>query len=55
MSELIRRIFEKIWRLLPDNCETCKGKSGGVRGNENIINGKVVCDYCHSKMEAADD
>lgn len=30
----------------PDNCEICKGANAGVRGNENIVNGKVVCDYC---------
>lgn len=29
-----------------DNCEVCRGSKGGVRGNENRINGIVVCDYC---------
>lgn len=29
-----------------DNCEICRGSKGGVPGNENIINGQVVCDYC---------
>lgn len=29
-----------------DNCQICHGKKGGVRGNENRINGLVVCDYC---------
>lgn len=32
--------------LFPDNCEICKGQNGGVRGNENIVDGKRVCDYC---------
>jgi len=32
-----------------DNCEVCKGSKGGVKGNENIINGKLVCDYCHDQ------
>lgn len=32
----------------PDNCEICHGDNGGVRGNENIIDGIVTCDYCHS-------
>jgi hypothetical protein len=27
---------------------TCKGN--GVKGNENIINGIKVCDYCHAEM-----
>lgn len=29
-----------------DNCENCQGEKGGVPGNENIVNGKVLCDYC---------
>ncbi len=31
---------------LKDNCEVCKGAKGGVRGNENVIDGVVTCDYC---------
>jgi len=31
-----------------DNCSRCKGLKGGEPGNENIINGKVLCDYCHA-------
>ena len=34
--------------LHPDNCEVCLGSSGGVRGNENIVDGVVTCDYCDS-------
>lgn len=30
----------------PDNCQFCLGAKGGVRGNENNMNGVVVCDYC---------
>jgi hypothetical protein len=29
-----------------DDCEICHGEKGGVRGNENIVNGIVMCDYC---------
>lgn len=29
-----------------DKCEVCHGKRGGVRGNENIIDGIIMCDYC---------
>jgi len=32
-----------------DKCEICHGKSGGVRGNENIIDGVIMCDYCTAK------
>jgi hypothetical protein len=31
-----------------DNCEICLGRNGGVRGNENIIDGVVMCDQCHA-------
>jgi len=33
-----------------DNCEHCHGMQGGIPGNENIIDGKRTCDYCHAKM-----
>ena len=29
-----------------DNCQICHGERGGVKGNENVIAGVVVCDYC---------
>jgi hypothetical protein len=38
---------EWLWNLLPDNCERKDCKRWGCRGNENIIDGEVVCDYCH--------
>lgn len=31
-----------------DNCQECKGRKGGVPGNENRIDGEVLCDYCTS-------
>jgi hypothetical protein len=30
-----------------DACERCYGERGGVRGNENVVDGVVLCDYCH--------
>lgn len=33
-----------------DKCERCKGEKGGTPGNENIIDGQIVCDYCHAEM-----
>ena len=33
--------------LEPDNCQICHGARGGTKGNENIIDGIVMCDYCH--------
>lgn len=35
-----------------DECEVCHGERGGVPGNENVIDGKIVCDNCHSKIMA---
>jgi len=34
------------WHRSKDDCSVCKGEKGGVKGNENIIDGKLVCDYC---------
>jgi hypothetical protein len=36
-----------------DKCEICKGAKGGTPGNENIINGQIVCDYCHAEMDTS--
>lgn len=33
-----------------DNCQICLGVSGGVRGNENVMHGVVICDYCTVKL-----
>lgn len=43
------RFFEWLWSLLPDNCEIEGCRRKGVRGNENIVNGLIMCDYCHSR------
>jgi len=37
---------EWLWSLLPDKCEREDCSRSGTRGNENRINGKIVCDYC---------
>jgi hypothetical protein len=42
-------VAEYLWKLLPDKCEVCHGDEGGVRGNENILDGILMCDYCHVK------
>jgi len=34
------------WHPSKDNCSICHGEKGGVKGNENIIDGKLICDYC---------
>lgn len=35
-----------------DNCRICGGYRGGLRGNENVIEGLVVCDYCTARRPA---
>lgn len=41
------RIFERLWRLLPDKCEISGCCRKGVRGKENRVDGYIMCDYCH--------
>lgn len=36
-----------------DACEVCQGERGGVPGNENIKDGKVMCDYCSAEAYRA--
>jgi hypothetical protein len=43
-------IVEWLWSFLPDRCEMPGCSRKGVRGNENIIDGKRVCDDCHAKL-----
>jgi hypothetical protein len=31
-----------------DKCQVCHGVKDGEPGNENIVNGVVMCDYCHA-------
>ena len=45
--EAVEGLLFAVEMLFPDNCEVCKGEKGGVRGNENIIDGIVMCDYCY--------
>ncbi len=40
------------WRIRHprDRCTACHGKKGGVWGNENVVDGKLLCDYCHGSI-----
>jgi hypothetical protein len=44
-----RPMREVLWALLPDECEIPGCERKGVRGNENMVMGRVVCDYCHAR------
>jgi hypothetical protein len=49
------RIVEWFWRFLPDKCEMPKCCRKGIRGNENIVHGLLMCDYCHALYLAIQD
>lgn len=36
-----------------DACEECHGAKGGTPGNENVVDGRVLCDYCHIAIPRA--
>lgn len=40
--------FKELYPLIDARCqcEDCGGKRGGIPGNENIVNGRTLCDYC---------
>ena len=47
--------FAEFKELLPliDNecaCEICGGTKGGTPGNENVIEGVCVCDFCVNEL-----
>lgn len=52
-KRLMRTLNYEHPEKYPDNCEICKGANSGVRGNENIVNKKVVCDYCSVEIDEA--
>ena len=37
-----------LWRQLPDKCSMPHCSRLGVRGNENIVDGRLMCDQCHA-------
>lgn len=47
---MLQAIYKWFWCLLPDKCEVPGCSRQGIRGNENIVNGRVTCDHCHTKM-----
>lgn len=38
-----------------DNCSICHGDNGGTPGNENVIDGVLMCDYCHLEYRVESD
>jgi hypothetical protein len=37
-----------LWRFLPDRCSMPHCTRLGVRGNENIVDGRLMCDQCRA-------
>jgi hypothetical protein len=38
-----------------DACQICHGAKGGVPGNENVLDGVVMCDYCSVERVKEDE
>jgi len=43
-------LTEWLWSFLPDRCEMPGCSRQGIRGNEGIIDGKLVCAYCYARI-----
>ena len=57
-DKLLAELKAKLGRLestARSACEMCRGIKGGEPGNENVVNGVVMCDYCHSLHLKASD
>ena len=46
----MRRFLQWLWEFLPDRCQVIDCERRGIRGNENNVGGKIVCDYCYSRQ-----
>ena len=54
IERLKKTLYYECPDKYPDDCQVCKGANCGVRGNENIVDGVVKCDYCHIKQDLKD-
>lgn len=44
--KLLNKIYERVWMMLPDRCREPDCPRTGVRGNENVVGDRLMCDYC---------
>lgn len=44
-------VLDHEYYYIADSCEICLGTKGGMRGNENIVDGFIMCDYCHASWK----
>jgi hypothetical protein len=47
--------FRKLLPLIDNECgcEVCGGTEGGTPGDENVVDGTVICDFCAAKRHKA--
>ena len=46
-EHMLGLLQDELFRLgVRDRCQICHGNKGGVPGNENVVEGVVMCDYC---------
>jgi hypothetical protein len=47
--------FRKLYPFINNECkcEICGGTEGGTPGNENWVDGVIICDYCDAKRHKA--
>lgn len=57
VQEALSQLDDEVVSLNPqDSCQSCYGTKGGIPGNENVVDGQVLCDYCHAeKMKKTSD
>jgi hypothetical protein len=48
-------VIDWLWRFLPDRCAVWACDHFGVRGNENIIDGTLMCDNCSARYRKRQD
>ena len=48
IPQLKQKINEVVESKRKHNCDVCGGTSRATPGNGQIIDGHVLCDYCHS-------
>jgi len=42
----LAKVAEWFWSILPDKCKGVSCRRMGIRGNENEVDGILLCDYC---------
>jgi hypothetical protein len=48
LGEGVMGITNFLWRQLPDKCSMPHCSRLGVRGNESIVDERLMCDQCHA-------